>query len=305
MKNFYVFDDKKYPKYCEVTWHQALLREAQRRGFNAQRITHARQITRSPVREPSYLFVRLPMRQPELNEQRATVRKMAAVPGIRIIQDMQQINLYEDKLAQTAAFSKWMPKTRVLVTQDSARDALDFMTYPFISKSSVGASSQNVRLLESYETACQEIRLAFTTRGIPTSRGFKDQRGYLIWQEFIPHTLTYRVNVIGQQFAIFKRFCYADRPMAQTGNVEPVMEMSTQMASLLLFAGCVTQDIGTRWCALDILESPDGWKLLETSIGWPWPSPGECNKGTFFFSTHLWIDMFKVLFDEIEVGVWG
>lgn len=93
--------------------------------------------------------------------------------------------------------------------------------------------------------------------------------------------------------------------MAQTGNVEPVVEMNVQMASLLLYAGCVTQDIKTKWCALDILDSPDGWKLLETSIGWPWPSPGECNKGTFFFSTRLWIDMFKVLFDEIEAGVWG
>jgi len=300
MKNFYVYDEKQYPKYAPTTWHLALLREAQSRGYNARRVSSVRHVT-----EPGYLFARLPMRQPELNAQRARVRELAALPQVRMIQDAQQIDLYESKLAQTAAFSQWMPTTRVLVTQDSAREALEFLTFPFISKASVGASSIHVRLIETHEQAHEEIRLAFTTRGIPTSRGFKDQRGYLIWQQYIPHNVTYRVNIIGRQFAIFKRYCYGDRPMAQTGNVEPVMELNPHYVSLLQFAEHIAKVIGTKWCAFDILESPDGWKLLETSIGWPWPSPGDCNKGAFFFSTHKWIDMFKVLFDEVEEGVWG
>jgi len=300
MKNFYVYDEKRYPQYAPVTWHEALLLEAQSRGYNARRIRHARQMT-----DPGYFFARLPMRQPELNDQRAAVREMMRVPGIRSIQDQQQIAFYESKLSQTAAFGKWMPTTHVTTTTDDTLGILDQMTFPFISKSSVGASSKNVRLIETREQAFEEVRLAFKTRGIPTSRGFKPQRGYLIWQRYIPHEVTYRVNVIGRQFAIFKRFCYGDRPMAQTGNVEPVMELTPHYGSLLQFTEQLAKVVGTKWCAFDILESPDGWKLLETSIGWPWPSPGDCNKGAFFFSTHNWANMFKVLFDEIEAGVWG
>jgi len=300
MKNLYIFDDKKYPRVCEVTWHDALLLEAEARGFNVKRVHHARHIT-----EPGYFFARLPMRQPELTAQRDKVRGIMSLREVRSIQDEQQITVYENKLAQTALFSKWMPTTHALMTTDDALGALDMMTFPFISKSAVGASSQNVRLIETREQAFEEVRLAFKTRGIPTSRGFKPQRGYLIWQRFIPHEVTYRVNIIGRQFAIFKRFCYGNRPMAQTGNVEPVMELTPQYVSLIQFAEHIAKVIGTKWCAFDILESPDGWKLLETSIGWPWPSPGDCNKGAFFFSTHKWAGMFKVLLDEIEEGVWG
>jgi hypothetical protein len=96
--------------------------------------------------------------------------------------------------------------------------------------------------------------------------------------------------------------------VAQTGNVEPVMDLDGDAAQAVFsFAESVFAELGTRWCALDILESPSGPRLLETSVGWPWPSPGRCMEAPFFGSIsqpRTWDEMWDLMFDEYEAGVW-
>jgi hypothetical protein len=54
-----------------------------------------------------------------------------------------------------------------------------------------------------------------------------------------------------------------------------------------------------------VLKDGDGWKVLESSLAWPWPSPGRCNEGAIFRSKNRrWIDMLDVMFDEVEAGAW-
>jgi hypothetical protein len=77
------------------------------------------------------------------------------------------------------------------------------------------------------------------------------------------------------------------------------------LESLLEYSDRFFAEAGTKWCALDVLKDGDGWKVLESSLAWPWPSPGRCNEGTIFRSKNRrWIDMFDVMFDEVEAGAW-
>lgn len=235
--------------------------------------------------------------------------------GLRMIQDRMQVEVYEDKMAQTQLWSAMMPKTWMCFDIDTAISAADGADYPLVSKAKVGASSVNVRILNSKDEAHAHLKKIFN-EGVPVSHGASCpdtmQRGYAILQEFIPHQVTYRVNAVGYSRAVFFRYCYPDKPVAQTGNVEPAFEMSEELESLLDFCDAWFKKANTRWCAIDVLKDlstpQQPWRLLETSLAWPWPSPGRCNDGTFFGSTkkgRKWIDMFDVLFDELEAGAWA
>jgi hypothetical protein len=82
--------------------------------------------------------------------------------------------------------------------------------------------------------------------------------------------------------------------------------MTSELESLLEFSDRFFAHAKTKWCALDVLKDGNEWKLLETSLAWPWPSPGECNRGTIFRSGgKKWIEMFDVMFDEVERGAWS
>jgi hypothetical protein len=177
-----------------------------------------------------------------------------------------------------------------------------------VSKADVGASSVNVRILKSSAEAEVHIRKLFG-HGVEVKHcagGAKSyQKGYALLQRFIPHDITWRVNAIGNGRAIFKRYCYPDKPVAQTGNVEPVMQMTREVESLLEYADLFFAYADTRWCALDILKDGEQWKILETSLAWPWPSPGKCNEAPIFRTGRRWSDMFGAMFQELASGAWA
>jgi biotin carboxylase len=225
-----------------------------------------------------------------------------------MVQDAAQIEVYESKSEQFRRWARFMPPTWRFADQDAA---LQFLAahggWPLVSKADVGASSVNVRILEHRAAAEAHVREIFGP-GIAVNHGAERapktlQRDYVLLQQFIPHQITWRVNVIGNARAIFQRYCYPDRPVAQTGNVEPVMQLSEQHEDLLRYANHVVESIGSRWCALDILQDTDGqWKLLETSLAWPWPSPGRCNEAPIFGSSHPWIRIWDVMFEQVAAG---
>jgi hypothetical protein len=87
--------------------------------------------------------------------------------------------------------------------------------------------------------------------------------------------------------------------------VEPVKMMTAEIESLFEYADRFFTHAGTKWCALDILRDGSKWTLLETSLAWPWPSPGDCNNAPIFGTALKWIDMFDVLMDEVRHGVFS
>jgi hypothetical protein len=131
----------------------------------------------------------------------------------------------------------------------------------------------------------------------------------VLLQEFIPHQITWRINRIGDVYAGFQRYNFPDRPVAQTGNVAPMLATWNEPLGreLLEFSKRVTDTIGTRWCALDVLLQGGTPRLIETSLAWPWPSPGNCAEAPFLdasgdYTGRLWCNMFTVMFEQYEQG---
>jgi len=296
LKQFYILDEREI-------WHEAACAAARSHGYEAKRIFSGW----PPPKDGGVGFIRphadwrkLPLNQTDYVRMRNS--------GLTMIQDQAQMDVYEDKSEQFARWSHWMPDTWRFDDADMAMGFLDAAPYPLVSKADVGASSVNVRILKNKAEAQEHMKRLFGF-GIPVHHGANCpktlQRGYALLQRFIQHTTTYRVNAMGNARAVFFRHCYPDKPVAQTGNVDPAFEMTPELESLLEYCDVVFDDIGSKWCALDVLKDGDEWKLLETSLCWPWPSPGDCNQGTIFRSGgKKWIEMFDVMFDEVERGAW-
>lgn len=290
-RNLFILD-------ARSVWHEPLAQAARSRGWDARRVFSA-----AEVDGPGYGFIRPHAEPVALKQHRLDGAEMAQ--RLVLVQDQPQIQLYEDKTGQWRRWGRWMPDTWLYTDLDDALHFLAHAEYPLVSKANEGASSVNVRILKDRRQAEAHAEAVFGA-GIKVlhcaDNASSMQQGYLLLQRFIPHDITYRVNVIGRQRAIFERFNYPDRPVAQTGNVRPVMQLTALHESLLEYANAFSKEAGTRWVALDILHSPDGWRLLETSLAWPWPSPGECMSAPFFPGPRRWAGMFDLLMDELEAG---
>ncbi len=288
-------------------WDIAALKAAADRGWQTTRLTSSAQVAgiqhflkESPGE--GYGFMRLSMEPKLLPQNRIDYAQMAA--RLTMVQDPTQIRVYEDKSAQFELWSEWMPDTWRFTDHAWAQAFAAQADYPLVSKADTGASSMNVRILQNAAEAERHIFQAFSA-GVKdkTGRG-ATQKGYVLLQRFIPHKTTYRVNALGDARAIFFRHCYPDRPVAQTGNVDPATEMTEELESLLEFSDRFFDHARTKWCAIDVLKDGNQWRLLETSEAWPWPSPGTCNEAPIFRSSvpRKWIEMFEVMCDEIERG---
>lgn len=292
---FFILDERQ-------VWWRSAIEAAQKHGYEGVRIKSGLE-----VKGPGVGFIRPHADPGRLRQNRDDFVFMHR--HLTMIQDVNQTEVYEDKSAQYWRWKDWMPDTWRFESRDQAMAFVHSADYPLVSKADVGASSKNVRIIRSKDEARRHIEQIFD-KGIEVDHcaGGKRgrQKGYVILQRFIPHQVTWRVNAIGYTRAIFKRFCYPDKPVAQTGNVEPVMDLDDETESLLEFADSFFDHAGTKWCALDILRDGDKWRLLETSLAWPWPSPGACNGAPLFGSKDKrWIQLWDVMFDELEAGAWS
>lgn len=288
-------------------WHGPLVAAARARGYDARRIQRGAEAS-----GPGIGFIR-PHADPAILPQNWQ-DFLAMRSELTMIQDAAQVEVYEDKSEQVRRWGSLMPPSwRFDRLEDATRFVLDH-DGPLVSKADVGASSKNVRILRSRSEQLVHLEQLFGPgivvdhcSGVPRRTTRSVQRGYVLLQEFVPHDVTWRVNIIGRAWAIFRRFNFPDRPVAQTGNVEPVMRLDNETESLLEFAANVVDFIDSRWCALDILKTESGgWRLIETSLAWPWPSPGECMNAPFFGETsHRWSQIWELLLDEFEAGAWS
>jgi glutathione synthase/RimK-type ligase-like ATP-grasp enzyme len=291
---FYIVDERD-------VWHSAISDAAREFGFDPHRIKSAKEVT-----GPGFGFMRCHAKPARLRINQSDYDQMAR--GLVMIQDRDQVMMYENKSAQAKAYADWMPETWRFTDRKSAVEFIQTCALPIVSKADVGASSVNVRVIDDRKKLYEHVSQLFSS-GIRVSHcsggDHSIQRGYILLQEFIPHEITYRVNIIGSGRAIFHRFNYPNRPVAQTGNVAPVMEMSEEVERLLDFADRFAEAAKTKWCALDILKSDTGWRLIETSLAWPWPSPGDCNSAPIFRTNYKWIDIFRCMFSELLKGEFG
>lgn len=288
-------------------WHGPMIEAAHKRGYEAMRITRG-----CEAAGRSGLGFLRPHADPKtLERNHGDYLDMAA--HLTMVQDFDQVEVYEDKSAQFWRWGRFMPPTWRFEQRDQAMEFIRTYNGPLVSKADVGASSYNVRVLHTQAEQLNHVQQLFG-RGIavnhcaggPGGRNVTSvQRGYALLQEFIPHEITYRVNRIGRAMAVFKRYNAPGTLTAQTGNVDGITGLDAELESLLAYADTIFTELRTRWCALDVLKAPDGWKMIETSLAWPWPSPGNCMEARFFGpTTRTWAEMWDLMLDEYEAGVW-
>lgn len=169
------------------------------------------------------------------------------VLGHTIFPTAEEIFIYENK----RFFSFWLeanmiphPKTNVFYTKNESLSFIEQASYPFVAKVSIGASGSGVRILKTEKAAEQYIIEAFEGKGAEQRIGpnlkfnglikrifhyalrpkdikqklnrFKAladnvQKGFVIFQEFIPHDFEWRVVRIGDSFFAHKKMIKGEK----------------------------------------------------------------------------------------------
>lgn len=290
--NLWCFDDAHH-------WGQLLRAAAVRRGHEVSMFDEPR------VPDSGYVFMHMSHHQQVRMFHKRAMAIMAMNPNLTLIPSYRASDLYDDKLEQARQLSRWMPRTHVFYTPGSARRYLSLVKFPFVSKSSEGSSGHNVRVIRTMEEAREEIRLAFSDIGVRGKHGMI-QRGYLLWQDHVEgpvHDL--RVVAVGRQRMILqRRFREGDptsgRSVPVTRNaIDNDMRAGLELADEFLR----TEDI--RWCAVDLVSDGANWYVIECSAGWTMNSFYECDFVGPAGETRKGIDVWEVLLDEIEAGVFA
>jgi glutathione synthase/RimK-type ligase-like ATP-grasp enzyme len=235
---------------------------------------------------------------------------LAMNPDLRLIPDYRSSIVYDDKAEQARQFARWMPRTRIFYTPNAARNFLQHMKFPFVSKSSEGSSSANVRFVQTQEEARQEIKMAFSDIGIKCRYG-QTQRGYLLWQDFISdNTGDVRVLGIGNLRLMVQRRNRGDMPVANGNEITPINALtSSDLEHAFQTANEFFKAEKMPWAGVDMVRDHDTgkWYILETTVGWTMHSYAECKflDMSGEATSRKGDDIWNVLISQIENGVYG
>ena len=256
MKDFYAHDD-------DSKWGVHFALACGRAGIKCSLFKRPEEVPDGAV-----AFVRL-NQMGNYREQGKRIVDVLSKRGIPTLPNAFEAEMYDDKAAQISVLKKWLPPTHLIQDAGEAMAMVDKMSYPFMSKSLDGASSAGVRLIASPDKAMQEIRKVFRD-GIPSVYN-RRQKGYLIWQDFIPgNECDFRVIITGDRLFGLKRYVREDRPMASgSGNNEPILALDDWRAKKAFAAAVeISEAIQTKWMAYDFVFDGDKPYVLEMSSAW-------------------------------------
>jgi glutathione synthase/RimK-type ligase-like ATP-grasp enzyme len=229
---------------------------------------------------------------------------LAMNPELVLIPNYRSSVLFDDKIEQARQFAKWMPKTSVHFVPETARASLEGRVYPFISKGSEGAAANNVRLVMRQSEANAEIRMAFSDVGIKSRFG-QTQRGYLLWQDYIPNEGDIRIVAIGSRRLVLRRANRADQPITNVASsLRPVNRLDDETHRALTYANRFLHTEAFDWGCVDLIANGGNWHVLEMAVSWTSHWFSECR----FFDVNCQPTeekgdkIFEVLLDEIEKG---
>lgn len=236
-------------------WREKIAAACKRKGHEVTDdnpdVAFARLVTFEPWRERGLEFLR-----------------GAAVRGVATLPEPANLHWYDDKLAQVALLSKWLPETVVVRGGEPMPDPPG--GFPFVSKASTGAASRNVRLIRTEAEARAEYEAAILGGGIPLKPSGV-QKGYLYWQRFIPENDgDVRVIVIGDESFGIRRGNRDDAPFASgSGRIEVIREISDDhTVKAFRMADEISEHLGTRWQAYDFVFDGDRCYCLEAACSW-------------------------------------
>lgn len=206
----------------------------------------------------------------------------------KVFPSLDEISIYENK--RMVAY--WLkannlphPKTDVFYYKKEALQFVKSSKMPIVGKMNIGASGNGVQILKTENAALEYIDTAFST-GLTARTGPKldkgklvqrlwrkvtnpkelkaklntyksvaadAQKGFVIFQEFIPHDFEWRVVRIGDSFFAHKKLKVKEKASGTLlkGYENPPMK-------LLDFVKVVTDKFNFYSQAVDIFETPDG-----------------------------------------------
>lgn len=282
-------------------WGQGLCSAANNRGHDA------RMFFTYDQPDDGYLFFHMHNHPQVRARHKRMMEHFATNSLLTLIPDFLSSQLYDDKVAQLRAFSKWMPRTHLIRSPTVAREMIERneLKVPFISKSAEGSSSHNVRLIRTLDEARVEIKQAFSDRGIAQKHGQK-QMSYLYWQELIEkNTHDIRIIALGNQRLVLRRGNRDNVPFASgSGRLDHITQLDDECASALEFADRFFKEENQLWCGIDLVKDheADRWYLLETTVGWTLHGYFQCK---FFPDGRMGTEIWEVVLDEMEKGVFG
>lgn len=233
------------------------------------------------VPDAADVFIRMAHAPPDRrSENKQLANQLAERKDLQLIPSPVECRLYDDKITQAELLSSHLPPTFVSHTKNEATQALRNLNLPFVSKSQTGASSVNVRLIDSWSAALKEIDSVFQSDGIPIFNG-QFQKGYLIWQEYIETLIDWRVILLARRFGmvIHRRNWFQSLPRyfprsffwGESGTREIYTNedrLTDTCIELLEFLLSIAEKHDLRFQMADVLRDPRGnLRLLETGSG--------------------------------------
>lgn len=258
-------------------WGPLLKAEASNLGWNTKIINNIEDIKNNNA----LFFARIEQDMTKRNHEIPMIKKAADI-GVIMIPDIDLLLEYESKILQTQRYKEWMPETDYITSAYDAALMLGKHGYPFVSKSSTGSASRNVRLIQNESQAVDEIKDAFSTSGLFAGHklGEKSQKGYLIWQKLLSgNDYDYRACIVGDKVMLLRRGNRKNVPFASgSGVTEPVIKLNNEAAEVLDFSFKFFQNYNMEWCGIDVVKDPETqeWRMLETTIGWKQSAYSDC-----------------------------
>jgi len=289
-------------------WGALLAQAATARGHDAHMFDDPR------MPDQGYAFMHMHYHPQVRALHKRCMAVMAMNPALRLIPDYRMSVMYDDKAEQARQLSKWLPRTHLYWTPNAVRNMLERgnVKFPFVSKTQEGSSSTNVRLIETMDQAKLEVRLAFSDIGIKCKYG-QVQRGYLLWQEFIPDNAgDFRIVAIGSKRIMLRRNNRGERAVTTgPGEIVPVRTLTEASLAALEFAHDFFTDESIKWGCVDVVYDKRAERhfALECSVSWTAHAYNDCAFFKYDASAGAWTndgrlgsDMWNVLVDEIEQG---
>lgn len=288
-------------------WGSLLAQAAAARGHDAHMFDDPRQP------DTGFAFMHMHYHPQVRALHKRIMQVMAMNPKLTLVPDYRMSVLYDDKAEQARQLSKWLPRTQLFWTPNGARNFLEkHVRFPFVSKTQEGSSSANVRLVETLDQAKLEVRQAFSDIGIKCKYG-QVQRGYLLWQDFIPDNAgDYRIVAIGSKRIMLRRDNRGDRAVSTgPGQITPIRTLTEASLAALEFAHDFFIEEGVKWGCLDVVydKAKERHFALETTVGWTMHAYTDCafmrwdpNAGAWMNDGRLGSDVWSVLVEEMEQG---
>ncbi|MFN3554345.1 MAG: RimK family alpha-L-glutamate ligase [Bacteroidales bacterium] len=250
---------------------------------------------------------------------------IAKVLGKPVYPSYEEVIIYENKkfLSYFLKANKIPhPATFVYYHKSEAMGFIEVCKYPLVAKTSIGASGSGVAFLKDKNSARKYINKAFSKGGIKRRFGpnrvtgspkiwaektlrspeyfikklkkyfniyAHGERGFVIFQEFIPHDFEWRAVKIGESYFAHKKIKTGDKASGSKG-----IEYVNPSPEILDFTRLLCEANNFNFMAIDFFEDGNGGFLvneLQTIFGHVQDHILEMdgNPGRFLYKDNQWV----------------